>query len=284
MPDIKSLLQQSKDALGKAILDKKRNEEIIKSLGPAIIDVLKPILNEIVVNSKLSKNEILSALSNIKVDVPKIDVPHAQVDVKIPEIKVPTPQVTVNIPDIKIPEFKEIKLPKISVPKPEVIVNFDTSKIKMPTEMDVKGSVNLEGIDLRNPLPVQLRDSSGNAINLMENLTQVISSGGGARTGKFSVNQLDIHTVSDGNRTVTAGTALPLITASTPCKKLTVTALPNNTDLIVVGGQTVVASSDNRRGHTLFAGSAITLEIDNVNKIFIDSIVTGEGVSFIYLN
>ena len=282
------ILKQAKDALDKALQEKKLTQEFMRNLGPAVIDILQPVLQELANNSKLSKEEWLKAIEGIKINVPKSDIPQAQVDVKIPEIKVPTPQVTVNVPDIKFPEFKEIKLPKIVVPKPEVTVNVPPIRIpemKWPDgEMDIKGWVKLQGVDFENPLPVQLRDSSGKPMNLIENLTQVISGGGGARIGKVSVNQLAITTVSDGTRTVTAGTAVALVSTSTPCKKLTVTALPNNTELVVVGAQTVVASSDGRRGHPLYASSAITLDIDNVQKIFIDSIITGEGVSFIYLN
>ena len=96
------ILRQTKDALDKAIEQKKISQELLKNLGPAVIDVLKPILEEIAQNSKLSKEELIDALSQIKINIPKIEVPKAQMDVNIPEIKVPEPKVIVNVPKIEI--------------------------------------------------------------------------------------------------------------------------------------------------------------------------------------
>ena len=117
MPD-KTPLQLAKEALDSVIAQKKLNQELIKSLGPAIIDTLKPILNEIASNSRIPKDELLRAISNIK----------------IPDINVPEPNITLNVPE-QVP-------PKVIVPKPEVTVNVPPIKIpeiKMPEEMDIKG-------------------------------------------------------------------------------------------------------------------------------------------------
>ena len=285
--------------------------------------------------------------------VPDIVIP----EIKIPDIKIPE----IYIPDITIPD---IKIPNIKVPKAEITVKVPTIKIpeikiptiKMPDEMDIKGWVRLQDVDIDHPLPVELRDKNGKVVNLLEGLTTIVGGGGGgmkinkisdiansawgsllpgegrlkiesaggssgltdtelrassvpvaqasgaswsveaSQTSSWlvsqvsganwsvSVDRLAITTVSDGIRTTTAGTAVALLASATTCKKITITALPNNTDLVVIGGTTVVASSDGRRGVPLFSGSSLTLEIDDVNKVFIDSIVTGEGVSFIYLN
>lgn len=155
------ILQTAKDALAKAIEQKRTNQELIKSLGPAVIDALKPVLEEIAKNSKIPKEEVLNAISKIR----------------IPEIKVPEPNISVNVPNIHIPEIK--------VPKAEF--HFDASKIripdlKMPDEMNINGWVNLMGYDrgmLLNPLPVQLRDAKGNPLNLFENLSRILSGNSG---------------------------------------------------------------------------------------------------------
>lgn len=186
MADINGILKQTKAALTQALSEKKRSQEFVNQLGPAVVQALEPLLQEIAQNSKTSKEELIKALSSIKIDVPKSDIPKAQVDVQIPEIKVPQPIVNVTVPDIKVPEIPEIKIPKISVPKPEVTVNVPEIKIpdlKWPKdELDVKGWVGFQGYDkglLSNPLPVQLRDASGKPVNLLENLTTVIGGGGG---------------------------------------------------------------------------------------------------------
>ena len=87
-------LQQASDALIRAIEEKKRNQELFKSLDLAI--------KEMVLNTKISKNEFLSAIAHIKIDVPQITIPESKVIVNVPEVK---------LPEIKIPLIK--KAPKI---------------------------------------------------------------------------------------------------------------------------------------------------------------------------
>lgn len=175
MIDPTQALQQAKDALDKAIEDKRRIQDFVKSIGPAIIDTLKPILNEIASNSRLPKDELLKAISNIK----------------IPDIKVPEPNVTVNAPSL--PAFPKIPEPKVTVNVPPIKI----PEIKMPEEMDIRGWVQLQGVNLQNPLPVQLRDAKGRAVNLFENLTTLIGGGGG------------------GFRTVSIDGTVPITTGST---------------------------------------------------------------------
>ena len=92
-------------------------------------------------------------------------------------------------------------------------------------------------------------------------------------------------TIVDGRKTVTTpGTAVPLVAVPTGCRKVVVTALITNSDYIVVGASTVVAAEAPRRGTPLTAGQSIEIEISDVSKIYIDAIIPGEGVSFIYLS
>ena len=97
------ILQTAREALDQAIKQKQQNKELIASIGPAILDILKPILTEISKNSKLNKEELSDIISNIKIVIPNIEVPKSLVEVKIPEIKIPTPVVNVSTPDINLP-------------------------------------------------------------------------------------------------------------------------------------------------------------------------------------
>ncbi len=111
-------LQEANKALDDAIEQKKRNQEFMRSVGPAVVEALRPSLNE-----------IRDTLKSLKIELPvfnlpKIDVPHTTVDVNFPDFEIPTPQVNYTPPVIKMPAVK--------VPKPEVTVNFDASKIKFP--------------------------------------------------------------------------------------------------------------------------------------------------------
>lgn len=86
-----------------------------------------------------------------------------------------------------------------------------------------------------------------------------------------------------GRKTVTtAGTAVSITATKTPCVGVVIQALETNTDLIAVGGSDVVAATATRKGVVLQPGESITLNVRNLkNIIYIDSIVSGEGVSFL---
>lgn len=110
---------------------------------------------------------------------------------RISDINIPTPEFTVDMSQ---------------VPPPKVAVNpiIDIPDMKFPSEMNVHGFINLMGYDrgmLLNPLPVQLRDAGGNPIKLFENLTTLISGGGGGGFRHVLVDNLDEVSV-----TVTSGT------------------------------------------------------------------------------
>lgn len=198
-------LQAAKDALDKALVQKQMNQELIKSLGPAIIDALKPVLQEVADNSKVTKDELQAAIAGIQITVPKADVPQAEVKVTIPDIVVPQPNVT--IPPIKIPE---IKIPKIVVPKPEVTVNVPPIKIpklEWPTEkMPIEGWVSLMGVDLQHPLPVHIV----NAKDIVGGGSTILGGSGGGGIVQVSgvLSTVGVVTINpDGNPTYTTSAA-----------------------------------------------------------------------------
>lgn len=160
-----------RDSLNKFVNDskaKKLQEDrsgFVSSVAGEVVKIFGPVLQEIAKTARFNREDIKNiaeeVTSRISVpDFPRIEIPEAHVTVDIPEIRVPKPEVTVNIPPIKVPE------------------------IKWPSEnLPIEGWVRLQGVDLGNPLPVQLRDAKGNPVNLLENLTTIIggSSGGGFR-------------------------------------------------------------------------------------------------------
>lgn len=91
--------------------------------------------------------------------------------------------------------------------------------------------------------------------------------------------------VGDGLQLVAAaGTAEALASSATPCRKVVVQARPENTDAVVVGGSTVVAAAGTRRGIALVPGASYTFNVKDVSKLYVDAIVTGEGVTYVYFN
>ena len=130
---------------------KMRNEEdrnsLIGSIGSDLVEALKPTLEDLARNSKISSDELRDAIkSSIDVKVPEIrtdELREAITDAVISSIKsisIPQPKVTVNVPPIKIPD--------IIVPE---------NKLEWPLGMEV----GLRGVNLKNPLPVILTDNDG---------------------------------------------------------------------------------------------------------------------------
>lgn len=78
----------------------------------------------------------------------------------------------------------------------------------------------------------------------------------------------------------TAGTAEALVSSSTPCEWVTVVAKRTNTGRVYVGGASV--PNDDTGGAYLSAGDSIDIDVTNLIKLYINSTVNGEGVTYIY--
>lgn len=97
------------------------------------------------------------------------------------------------------------------------------------------------------------------------------------------MENLILPNMKDGRKVVaSAGTAERLVSSSTKARKVTIMAELDNTDYVVIGGSTVVAALATRRGIPLSAGSSVTLDIENLYDLYVDAVVNGEGVTFIY--
>ncbi len=94
----------------------------------------------------------------------------------------------------------------------------------------------------------------------------------------------DITGIGDGRKIVTtASIAVSLVSTPTPAKIVIITAETDNTGYIVVGGVNVTANLAARRGTPLVAGDSVTLYVDNLADVYIDSTVNGDGVTFTYM-
>lgn len=100
--------------------------------------------------------------------------------------------------------------------------------------------------------------------------------------GTFAVQVPVITGIGHGVAVVTtAGTDVALA-ASTACKKVTIQAQTDNTSIIAVGGSGVDATIATGTGIVLNAGDAYEFEIDNLADVYIDSLISGDGVRFTY--
>jgi hypothetical protein len=89
--------------------------------------------------------------------------------------------------------------------------------------------------------------------------------------------------VGDGLQLVAAaGTAEALAASSTPIRAVLINALPENTGNVVLGSSTVVAAAGTRRGIALVPGGSVMLRVKDLADLYVDAVVSGEGVSFVY--
>ena len=90
--------------------------------------------------------------------------------------------------------------------------------------------------------------------------------------------------ITDNRKIVTAaGTRVQLETTSNVVSYIILTAETDNTGVIVVGASTVVATVLTRRGIPLSAGDSISLGAVDLADIYLDSTVSGDGVTYLCL-
>jgi len=88
------------------------------------------------------------------------------------------------------------------------------------------------------------------------------------------------ETISCGRQVVTtAGTAVQL-GSSTSVDGIIIVAEFDNTGVICVGDISVIADESTRIGVPLHPGDAVILNIDNISKIYIDSTIDSDGVTY----
>lgn len=135
-----------------------------------------------------------------------------------------------------------------------------------------------------------------NAISGSEMQVDVVGSlpAGSAAIGKLAANSgVDIGdvdvtstvqpagfgSIGHGNNT-DVGTSAEALASSQACKHVDVMAAIANTGIIYVGGSGVTAAT----GIGLYAGDVYSLDIDNVNDIYVLASVNGEDVQYVYYN
>lgn len=214
--------------------------------------------------TKENASELLESIKQIEITVPT------------PEVKVEPPKVSVTVPKINIP------------PAPEV---------NMPTEMGIKKPGWLTSLFNLKPIIISLQaiekiikgfnwpTSAGDpiAVRLSDGFEFYKARGGG---GGYSFSGGGTHTqemvptiLNHGKKTVTAaGTRVQLDNVTT--LSVTIKALSTNTGIIYVGNSGVTSSN----GFQLLANESVSLAVDNLNKIYLDSSVNGEGITYILVN
>jgi len=103
----------------------------------------------------------------------------------------------------------------------------------------------------------------------------------GGNAGPASIYIRGSNGIGDGKTLMTtAGTRQQL--PNQPCSRVRIQAHPDNTGDIVVGGSTVIAAVASRRGLALYSSQWAEFAVDNLNRLWIDSTVSGDKLNYIY--
>lgn len=96
--------------------------------------------------------------------------------------------------------------------------------------------------------------------------------------GRLKVSIVGGSTTIASGENDTVGTSAEVLTSSTACKHVDIMASVANTGIIYVGGSGVTAAT----GIALYAGDVYSVDIDNLNDIYVLATVDGENVQFTY--
>lgn len=126
--------------------------------------------------------------------------------------------------------------------------------------------------------------ASGGLVALIDRikaaLGAVVLAAGTAIIGKVGHDKTGI---GHGVKTVSSAGAHEALASSTAAKVVIIQAQTDNTDGVAVGGDAVDATVATGNGVLLYAGDTITLEVDDLADVYVDALVSGEGVRYTYL-
>jgi hypothetical protein len=125
---------------------------------------------------------------------------------------------------------------------------------------------------------VQIADSTGAAITTANPLP--VAHG----TGTAAIGRVGHDTTGfgDGVKVVAAAGTDEALAASTACKWVMIQAQSDNTARVAIGATGVDATIATGDGISLEPGDTVTLLADNLADVFVDALVSGEGVRYAY--
>ena len=127
---------------------------------------------------------------------------------------------------------------------------------------------------------VKLSDNSGNTVGVTSNRLDVNAYLTATPTIDIGDVEITGHsTIGHGSNT-DVGTSAEVLTSSTACKHVDIMAATANTGIIYVGGSGVTAAT----GIALYAGDVYSLDIDDLNDVYVVASVNGEDVQWVYYN
>ena len=127
---------------------------------------------------------------------------------------------------------------------------------------------------------IKLIDSDGDALDDGAgklNVNATLVAGASIDIGDVEITG---HSSIASGQNDTVGTSAEVLTSSTACKHVDIMAAIANTGIIYVGGSGVTANT----GIALYPGDVYSLDIDNLNDVYVIATVDGENVQYTYYN
>ena len=127
---------------------------------------------------------------------------------------------------------------------------------------------------------VKLSDDSGNTVGVTSNRLDVNAYLTATPTIDIGDVEITGHSKIGHGSNTDVGTSAEVLTSSTACKHVDIMAATANTGIIYVGGSGVTAAT----GIALYAGDVYSLDIDDLNDVYVIASVNGEDVQWVYYN
>lgn len=229
------VIKQTSEAITRAVETERRNKLFMANIGPAIVNALKPLIENISIQLLGMAQDIKNSVEDIK--YPDIQIPKQ--DITIPEIKVP---------EINIPDFPSIPAPVVNVEAPVVNVSppkvhIPQTKVNVPTkaltnEMKrVRQAIEDKPIPIfeapdytfKKPIPAILVDAKGKPADL-----------GGSSRGLSSVDK--VRSEAGGYGAISVATTATLLTSSKKRKSIVFTH-EDPDDTVYLGKDSSVTTS-----------------------------------------
>ncbi len=261
-----------------------RNElaAVVKSIKalPDNSDILKELkkLTQAIGAIELTPNISVSAA---EVNIPEIKIP----EINVPQVHYTPPAVNYTPPEINIPQtIVNVEAPTVNVPEVDlsaIIKSLELNLNKLRTNSETRPlAVRMSDGQKWVKELQQLNQHAAQTTQFMSDVSYIRNAAGARINPATSEDLKSPSTISDNYKDVaTAGTRVPLVASTTACRYVIITAKENNTDTVWVGGATVAAG----RGRPLVALQSEKIDVDDVSKIYIDSVVNGEGCTFVYV-
>ena len=225
---------------------------------------------------------LIEAINDLRAIVSQVDF-NPTIEVKASSVNVDAP----TIPEIKIPE---IKLPKIIVPETKVTVN---PEVDLSELLEALEPLQYISDSPKKPLAVRLSDGAKWITALKQAKEQMVTAftaGGGMTSDEYKtafkkVSPNIAGTVKSIRKAVaSAGTPERVTATSTPIKYCLV-SVDNEDDEMVIGDANIDIATTACRGCVIYPGSQpVRIDIDNLNKLYVDALNTGDAISITYFS